>query len=534
VNAATIPIKRSVWRKIQALGGAAAYVTDTHPKQRSFIMDRRPRIAVLGGRRGGKSHALARRLLAAGERHPGSISVYVTLTRGKARQILWDLCLAQLNTKHRLGLRIGELAGLLYIFQPNGSRIWLVGVDDRGEVEKLRGPKYSEVVIDEAMAMPDYLAGLVQDAAEPGLVDMQGSCVLAGTPAALMAGYFWAATTGGDPEIEQWPTHHFTIRDNPFIEWGEQYRDVEHYLGDKLKRDYGGDVEHPTYRREWLGHWVEDIGALVYPFSYKGNSWTPVGDENFGLPPGEYTFGMGVDIGFTERSTAFTLGAQRKKTGQIYLLRSWVDSRLIPTALAAKCQAVRDEVARATKTLERPKGLPLRIVVDEGALGKGFAEQMRAMGVGCEAAVKSEKRAYQEYVGGLIRSSSPPYQRMEPCARCSGADKGCPVCSGCGEVNTGIWEGGFGVLVDFSACGELIAEARKLQFDEETGKESERYRKHACDSALYLIRSMMPGYVPEVLPPPPGTPEAIRLEMKALKEREIKKREKARGPGRYG
>ena len=55
-----------------------------------------------------------------------------------------------------------------------------------------------------------------------------------------------------------------------------------------------------------------------------------------------------------------------------------------------------------------------------------------------------------------------------------------------------------------------------------------------CDSSLYLIRKMMPRYDPKESEPEPGTPEAIRLEMKRLKEAEIKRREKLRGGGRYG
>jgi len=141
-------------------------------------------------------------------------------------------------------------------------------------------------------------------------------------------------------------------------------------------------------------------------------------------------------------------------------------------------------------------------VVDEGALGKGYAEQMRVLGVSCEPAEKTEKRAYQEYVGGLIRSSSPPYQSA----------------SG--------WEGGFGVLVNYSGCEELIEEARKLQFDEETGKEDERYLRHCCDATLYIIRKLMPRYDPELNPPKPGSKEWHEAERKKLRDEHIKRREK--------
>lgn len=524
---ATIPLPRRVARAVRKLIGQHAqrgHIDDCHPKQLALVQDPRKRIAVQGGRRGGKSQALGRRLLAACEKHPGETACYVTLTRGRARDILWDKCLSRLSRTHGLGLKLVQREDL-FIECPNGSRIWLVGVNDKGDVDKLRGGFFSEVVVDEAMAMPDYLKELVEEAIEPALMDLRGALVLAGTPSPVMAGYFWEATTGGNPDVAAWPVHRFTILDNPYLPHGG----VD--LKEALAKNYGNNAQHPTYRREWLGEWVEDLGALVYPFTYAGNAWEPVGSDMFGLPPGEYVFGLGVDVGFSERSTAFTLAAMRRGTGQIYLLRSWTRSRLIPTALAAACQAVREEVARETKTLELPKGQGLTIVVDEGALGKGFAEQMREMGVGCEPAEKSEKRAYQEYVGGLIRSSSPPYRKKEPCKRCA-AGLSCSWCDN-GMVATGEWEGGFGVLVNYSECAELIEECRKLQFDEETGKESDLYRKHAADSFLYITRKLMPRYDPKENEPKPGTPEALKLEMQRQKEAEIKKREKARRY-RYG
>ena len=459
----------------RATGTERTYAEDAHPKQRSLVVDKGRRIAVLGGRRGGKSHGLARRLLRAGERHPGETSVYVTLTRGKARQIIWDDCLARLNLEQNLGLRIVHIDSMLYILQPNGSRIWLVGVDDKAQVEKIRGGKFSEVVIDEAMAMPDYLRSLVLDSAEPTLMDLRGTCVLAGTPCAQMAGYFYEVTTGANPEVERWPTHAFTILDNPFLPHGAAD------LAEKLKKDYGNNPDHPTYRREWLGEWVEDIGALVYPFTWQGNSFTPEGEEPFGLPPGQYAFGLGVDLGYGENSTAFVLAAKRKDAGEVYILKAYTESRWTAIKVAAHVKSVRDMV------LER-SGAGLRVVVDEGGLGKGYTDQMRDLGVSCEAAVKAEKRAYQDYVQGLIQSSA--------------------------------------VKVHFAQCRPLVDEARKLQFDAETGKEDERYLNHACDAFLYITRAFFPLYRPEKLPPAPHTPEALLLEMQKERQSKIDEREK--------
>jgi phage terminase large subunit len=471
-----VRVPRSFARALRKrTGQQRTYAEDAHPKQRGLVLDSGRRIAVLGGRRGGKSHGLARRLLRAGERHPGETSVYITLTRGKARQIIWDDCLARLNLEQGLGLRIVHTDSLLYIVQPNGSRIWLVGVDDKAQVEKIRGGKFSEVVIDEAMAMPEYLRSLVLDSAEPTLMDLRGTCVLAGTPCAQMAGYFYEVTTGANPEVEAWPTHQFTILDNPFLPHAADD------LAEKLRKDYGNNPEHPTYRREWLGEWVEDIGALVYPFTWQGNSWTPEGEEPFGLPSGQYNFGLGVDLGYGENSTAFVFAAKRANTGEVYILRAYTESRWTAIKVAAHVKALRENVYTQT-------GQSLRVVVDEGGLGKGYSDQMRDMGVGCEAAVKAEKRAYQDYVQGLVMSGA--------------------------------------VKSHFAQCRPLIDEARKLQFDAETGKEDERYLNHACDAFLYITRAFFPLYRPEKLPPAPFSAEAYELEVRKERQSKIDEREK--------
>ena len=467
-------LDRSIRRGLRT-PAARSYADDTHAKQRALVLDGRRRIAVLGGRRGGKSHGLARRLLRAGEKHPRETSVYVTLTRGKARQILWDDCLARLNQTQGLGLRIVHTDSLLYIMQPNGSRIWLVGVDDKAQVEKIRGGKYSEVVIDEAMAMPDYLRELVLDSTEPALADMRGTCVLAGTPSAQMLGYFYEVTTGANPEVMQWPTHSFTILDNPYLPHGAED------LAEKLSRDYGGNPDHPTYRREWLGEWVEDIGALVYPFSWEANSWIPEGEGPYALPAGEYSFGLGIDLGYGENSTAFVLGAKRVDAGQVYILKAYTKSRMTALEVAAHVAGLRDQHKELT-------GQSLRVIVDEGGLGKGYSDQMSQLGIGCEAAVKAEKRAYQDYVQGLIQSHA--------------------------------------VKVHFAKARPLIDEARKLQFDAETGKEDERYLNHACDAFLYLTRAFFPRYKPELNAPKPGSPEALTLEMKKERQARIDERER--------
>lgn len=451
------------------------FVQRTHPKQKAFIRDKTRRKTGLCGRRSGKTRGIAGALLDCAERHPGERSVYITLTRSRSRQIMWDGALQRMRREMGLAFDLKTRDGQLMVEFPNGSSIWLAGCDNKTEIDKFRGERFAMAAIDEAQAFPDWIELLIEDALWPALADLRSPLVMTGTPAPLCVGYFYEATSGLRPGVS---SHHWDCRDNTFLP------DPVELLEEELERF--GRPDHPTFRREWLGEWVDDPEALVYPIKHEANAWTPNSANAYGLPDGEYRFGLGVDIGFGEGSTAFVLAAERRGSGEVYILKSWTRSRLVPTALAAHVGAIRDKHRRDT-------GRGLEIVMDEGALGKGYAEQARQLGVQCEPAEKNHKRAYQEYVRGLITAGS--------------------------------------VKVHFGQCGELLEETRKLQFDPETGLEDEAYKRHAADAFLYITRRLFPRYDPKQNKPDPNTPEGQRAALAERKEkvaRELKRKARQR------
>lgn len=406
---------------------------------------------------------------------PGEASIYITVTRAKAREVMWSNGLARLRAQYKLPIRITGADGQLVVKHENGSSLWLLGVPDKGEIDKVRGGFYWRAAIDEAQAFPDWLPELVEDALEPALMDLDGELAMTGTPGPTSAGYFYEVTEG---VREGWETRHWTALDNPYLPHAAEYI--------ARKRDELGP-DNPTFLREWMGQWCNDPNALIYPFEFVRNGWTPQGDETpFGLPEGDYQYGLGVDLGWSEKSTAFTLMARSVKSGKAYIIRSWKRTRLSPQSLSGVILALREEVR--VKTM----GMPLTVVVDEGALGAGFTATLLENGVMCEAAEKTRKRAYQEWVRGLIIAGS--------------------------------------LLASWTACGELLDECRKLPFDEETGKEHESYIRHCCDSMLYISRKLIPRYDPERELPTPGTKEWEDYEMKVhrkqLAEELQRKREK--------
>lgn len=436
------------------------------------------KVAVCG-RRAGKSRWLAAWFYDALERKPGEANVYMTVTRAKAKEVLWDNGLQRLKRQFGLPIKLTHEENQLIVRHENGSKIWLLGVPDKGEVDKVRGGFYFRAAIDEAQAFPDWLESLVEDALEPSLLDLNGELAVTGTPGAESAGYFFEISNGIRPG---WDSHHWTVLDNPYL-----MPQAEAWIDEK--RDLMGE-DNPTFLREYMGLWVQDPDALVYPFARERNGWTPQGDEFYGLPaPHDYSFGLGIDLGWSEKSTAFTLGAKPRKAGSLYLLRSWARTRLTPQALGAVVMQVREEVRSATG------GIGLRVIVDEGALGAGFTKQLQEWGIACEAAKKTEKRSHQEWMKGLILSGS--------------------------------------LKMHYAQCAELVDECRRLPFDPETGKESDRYRRHNCDSALYLTRALIPRYTPEQELPEPGTREWIEAQMTEHKREKIAKLAKKREGKRF-
>ncbi len=70
----------------------------------------------------------------------------------------------------------------------------LGGAQDKDEVDKWRGPKYSLCVIDEGQSMrSSILSTLIEDVLEPATLDLDGSIWMFGTPNASSSGYFYNA-----------------------------------------------------------------------------------------------------------------------------------------------------------------------------------------------------------------------------------------------------------------------------------------------------------------------------------------------------
>jgi hypothetical protein len=449
-------------------GPRLAFLGALHTKQRAFVDDKSKRKAALCGRRSGKSWGIAAWLLEGGYTDPGGMSVYITRSKGDARRIMLPDVLEPMSAQFGLGLEVSEVDGQLIVTMQNGHRIWLAGCKDVSEIGKFRGSRYRRAVVDEAQEFPTFLKALVDDSLSWALLDKNGELCIAGTPSPLPAGYFFEATTIGGALTKPWTTHTWNVRDNP------------HMAADALElmlESRGWTETDPGYLREAMAQWVRDEGALVYPYDGERNAW-----DGELVPGDEYVWALGVDVGFAD-STAFVVACCRKRHPEVYIVEAWKREGRIPSAVAAHVERLKRQY---------PIGA---VVVDEGGIGKGYAEEMRQRyGVACEAAEKTRKRAYQELCAGDLRSGS--------------------------------------VKVNPRTCAALLDEIGILQWTPDHAAEDERFENHAADAFLYVTRALRPYYRPEFEGPKPGTPEHSRAEQ--AKEKEAQRRRIRERQGKLG
>lgn len=368
---------------------------------------------VLCARRSGKSYMGAALLVDTCLAKPESSVVYITLTRGSAKRILWSH-LHRLNDTLGLG---GEFNNTeLTCRFPNGSLLQLAGAETNADIEKFRGVPFHLVVIDECKSFPTQLLDeLIEDVLTPCLADYKGHLVLMGTPGAILTGRFFAATgpeaalvtvkdgsrfalarpyaLKDDPRYAdvafEWSTHTWTLKDNvknPHL-WTEALLQ---------KRRNGWADDDPIWLREWLGQWVADNGAFVLRYNAERNGWTPNPEwsDTFGLDPAhEWQFVLGMDLGYDDDFDV-EVWAWSETCRDMFHVEGFNAPRL----------EVRDIAAKVGE-LQAKYGEFVAMVGDRGGLGKMILATLDSQyGLHIEAADKHEKRDYIELMNSDLVS----------------------------------------------------------------------------------------------------------------------------------
>lgn len=421
------------------------YTRGLFAAQRRFVRDRSKRKAGLCGRRAGKTETLAPWLYDSCVRRPGSINAYIALSQKSARRILWPT-LKRVAARYELPLDFREQT--LTATHPNGSCIWVAGCPDESQCEDFRGPRYGRIAIDEAGSFPPWLEYLVTDVLDPALMDIGGELAMVGSPGLIPMGFFYDKTTlpldeGG------WSTHSWTCLDNPHVPGAA-------YLAEKTK-EHGWQDDHPTLVREYLGRWVRDDSAFIYPFDARKNAGLL--EQRDDARPFRV---LSVDLGMVD-NTALVLSASHRGSPELFIERAWYARK--PTGpLTVAYVAAQIEQARQSTRIDA-------IVVDEGGLGKMVVSDFQTTyGIPCIPAEKRDKLAAIHGLRGALLAGT--------------------------------------VKVDPQHCQPLIGEWSALAWNEDRDDHAEACVDDLSDAALYGWRAHGLFYNPELNPPKPGTREA--------------------------
>lgn len=341
-------------------------------QQRAFVESPAVFCDATCSRRAGKTHGAATKLIRGYERRNGvAPSLYFTLTRIQAKRNIWPTLL-DLNRRYSLGFEANESE---LILKRNGrGAIYLAGIDNRSEIDKLRGTGWGEVVGDEAQAFPAYFRELVQDVLIPSFMDHDGHLSLIGTPGPVPVGYFHDIT-----HSPEWAHFNWSSFDNPHV-------DAQGLLETTLKMR-GVSNDDPSISREFYGKWAHDPNALVFRYSAELNHF-----RDLPLCRKEWQHVIGVDLGYDD-ADAISVVAFNEESPAAYLVEEWTQAGLTVSALTAELQQRVD------------KYHPLSIVVDTGGLGKKVAKEVTLRsGVPLKAAEKDRKFEYIELLNDAMRS----------------------------------------------------------------------------------------------------------------------------------
>ncbi len=406
---------------------AAAIRGGLHKEQLGLVQDPCRNKTGICPRRAGKSWcAMSYGFITCLER-PNARVVICTLTLKSAKNIYWWEM--QEFAKH-YGVPIDPYINELRIDFANGSKLMLVGMETKQQIDKLRGGKYDLIIIDECKSFPSVvLRELIKDVIWPALGDRQGTLLLIGTPGSILDGPFFEGTFPGlvdkkpgplkgmpfsrtyaSPEAfwgvnagiqPRWSRHAWTRQANKALPhlWKESL---------ETKEREGWSDSDPTWMREHLGLWVPADTAYVYAYAallrdkdqHDKVSWEPlpVGHANrglFGLPKDKtWHFLLGLDLGF-EDATAMVIGAYCDEEPILHHVWEFKDSHLDVDQVGAL-------IMRATEMV--PKGFDA-IIGDFGGGGKQIITTFnRRYGINILPAEKKDKYDFIELLNADYRS----------------------------------------------------------------------------------------------------------------------------------
>lgn len=348
----------------------------TAPELR-FVGSPAKRRTNCSGRRAGKSFSVTLWLVEQWRRRPNQSSIFMALSQESAIKIGWD-ALREFNDRFGWGA-VYNGTDATWTF-PNGFTLYYMGCKDRRSANLVRGvPKIHRVAVDECGQIADpLLEYLVVDVIEPTLADTDGDLCLLGTPSDTGVGFYEDEMTA----CKEAGAHYaWTAAENPHLE-----KPGAQFIAEALAKRFAGNAQNATYRREYLGHRVQEEGILIYH---------PCADLDAGFyePAPAYSnyTAMGIDIGWNDGS-GLTVARARDPEPGVHVLEAYREAELSVPRLAA----IAERMVQEHDVSE--------IFVDTaGGGGKTICETLRSSyGLNCYAADKRARRMRIEQVRTML------------------------------------------------------------------------------------------------------------------------------------
>jgi len=342
-------------------------------KQAKFIKDPSRFKLSRSSRRSGKSFCGAAYMIFEALSNPSTPVLYIGLTRESAKEAVWGTLVTILET---LNITHEARPSALKISFPNGSFIRLFGADTTNAKDRLRGQKFKLIVIDEVgfyQGMETIIPALL-----PMLADYSGTLAMLSSPGILLSGFFYEADVGKNKD--DWSQHSWSMTDNKFFQGpakDPKYANrAEEELDTICRVMYNGDRLRPSFRREYMGQWVRDNEALVYPFTDDNLITAPTP-----LPKEQY--GIGVDLGVSSAS-AIAILKYSEYTRQVQIVETWSEAQVLVDDFA---DILKDYMEKYNTNL---------VVADTGGLGAAVVQELRKRyDLPIRAAEKTNKSFHQ-------------------------------------------------------------------------------------------------------------------------------------------
>jgi len=342
--------------------------------QRRFILDPATRKAALCSRRAGKTHSLLAYFIRVALERPDSKSLYIALTQGSGRKIIWDE-LKRINRDVGMGIEFRDSPPFEARFQ-NGSILYLEGAETEADIEKFNGQKFALVGIDESGSFPPHLEKMVREVLTPCLMDLRGTMVLIGTPQDHCRGLFHDITN--TTKLPGWSVHRWTWRNNPYVpqDWVDEECAAQ-----------GIAQDSPLYERAYNGRWVREDASLMYPFDPAKNGY-----ETLPLFATEWHYCIGVDLGFHD-DTAFAVAGWTEDSPTLWGMETVKRPKM-------SYERIGDDLMAIIGTKKN-----YQVCMDTGGLGKTIAESLtRRLGIHIKPAIKTEKLAHAAMLRADLRN----------------------------------------------------------------------------------------------------------------------------------